>query len=117
MMHRLAAVLLLPVALASGASLQAQDRPEPGTTEAIRAATTDPRFLPASLALLPESDTVPSPSDQLGRIAGAPGELVDTAQAHAYLRALAAASPRARLVPIGRSEQGREILMLAIADE
>ncbi|MBM4220271.1 MAG: hypothetical protein FJ171_11770 [Gammaproteobacteria bacterium] len=117
MKHRLARALLLSIVLANGTSLQARDTPEPGTTEAIRAATTDPRFLPESLALLPDSATVPSPSDHLGRIAGAPGELVDTAQAHAYLRALAAASPRARLVPIGRSEQGREILMLAIADE
>ena len=55
--------------------------------------------------------------DFLGRIAGAPGELADTAKANGYLRALAAASPRARVFTIGRSEEGREILMLAIADE
>ena len=110
---------LLPVAwLALGpVALPAADQPEPGSTEAIRAATTDPRFLPAAVALMPESATVPSPYDHFGRIAGAPGEMVDTARAHGYLKALAAASPRTRILPIGRSEQGREILMIAVADE
>jgi hypothetical protein len=66
---------------------------------------------------LPESATVPSPRDFLGRIAGAPGELADTAKSHAYLRTLAAASPRVKVVTLGQSEEGRDILMLAIADE
>src|SRR6202022_2713067 len=34
-----------------------------------------------------------------------------------YARALAAASPRVRVFTIGHSEEGREILMLAIAEE
>ena len=93
------------------------DTPEPGTSEAIRAATTEARFLSPWVAFVPESASVPSPSDYLGRIAGAPGELANTAQAHGYFRKLAEASPRARALTIGRSEHGREILMLAIADE
>ena len=40
-----------------------------------------------------------------------------TEKAYAYARALAAASPRVRVFTIGHSEEGREILMLAIADE
>ena len=51
------------------------------------------------------------------RIPGAPGELVDSATAYAYSRALAAASPRVRVFTIGRSEEGRDIVLLAIADE
>ena len=42
---------------------------------------------------------------------------MDSAKAYAYCRALAAASPRVRVFTIGHSEEGREILMLAIADE
>ncbi len=38
-------------------------------------------------------------------------------KAYAYCRALAAASPRVRVFTIGRSEEGRDIFMLAIADE
>jgi len=101
----------------TASALPAADLPEPGSTAAIRAATTDPRFLPPSLAVLPDSATVPSPSDHFGRIAGAPGEMVNSSQAQGYLRALAAASPRAQVVRMGRSEQGRDIMMIAIADE
>src|SRR5207249_359306 len=45
------------------------------------------------------------------------GELVNSQTAYAYCRALAQSSPRVRLFTIGRSEEGREIVMLAIADE
>jgi hypothetical protein len=105
----LAAALLL-----AGA---APDSPEPGSAEAIAAATSDKRFLSPWVAYLPESASVPSPRVYFGRIMGAPGELVATARAHQYCRALAAASPRVRTFTIGRSEEGREILMLAVADE
>ena len=97
--------------------LAAPDTPEPGSVEAIAAATGDKRFLSPWVSYLPESATVPSPLRFLGRIAGAPGELVDSAKAYAYCRALAAASPRVRVFTIGHSEEGREILLLAIADE
>lgn len=98
--------------LAAGA-----DVPEPGTTEAIRAATTEARFLSPWVASLPDSATVPSPSDFLGRIAGAPGELASAEQAHAYFRKLAESTPRAKLILLGKTEQGRDILALAIADD
>jgi hypothetical protein len=41
---------------------------------------------------------------------------VDSAKAYAYCRVLASSS-RVRVFTIGRSEEGREILMLAVADE
>src|SRR6266481_1218977 len=93
------------------------DVPEPGSVEAIAAATGDKRFLSPWVSYLPKSATVPSPLAFLGRIAGAPGEFVDSAKAYAYCRGLASASPRVRVFTIGHSEEGREILMLAIADE
>src|SRR5450432_3270429 len=103
---------LSPAQLAS-----APDTPEAGSVEAIAAATGDKRFLSPWVSYLPQSATVPSPLRFLGRIAGAPGEFVDSAKAYAYCRALAAASPRVRVFTIGHSEEGREILLLAIADE
>src|SRR5215470_1671632 len=104
----LVSALLLAVQAASAAS---PDMVEPGSAEAIAAATTDPRFLSPWVSSLPDSPTVPSPRDFFGRIMGAPGELVDTAKADAYARALANASPRVKVFTIGRSEEGREILM------
>ena len=93
------------------------DVAEPGSIEDIAKATTEARFLSPWVAYLPASSTVPSPRAFLGRIPGAPGELVDSAKAYAYCRALAAASPRVRVFTIGRSEEGRDIILLAIADE
>ncbi|MGH9499866.1 MAG: M14 family zinc carboxypeptidase [Terriglobales bacterium] len=96
---------------------QSPDTPEPGSVEAITAATTDPHFGSPWVSYVPQSSTVPSPEKFLGRIMGAPGELLGTEKTYAYARALAAASPRVKVFTIGHSEEGREILLLAIADE
>jgi hypothetical protein len=120
MKHRsMAAALLASLALlpAAGRAEVAPDVAEPGSAEEIAAATTEARFLSPWVAYLPASATVPSPRAFLHRIPGAPGELVESAAAYAYCRALAAASPRVRLYTIGRSEEGRDIVLLAIADE
>jgi Zinc carboxypeptidase len=95
----------------------AQDTPEPGSAEEIAQATTAPQFLSPWVASLPASSSVPSPRTFLKRIPGAAGELVDSPKAYAYARALAAASPRVEIFTIGRSEEGRDIVLLAIADE
>src|SRR5437763_13933240 len=99
------------------AAAQVPDIPEPGSIQAIAAATTDPHFISPLVSYIPQSTTVPSPQKFFGRIMGAPGELVGTEKAYAYARALAAATPRVRVFTIGHSEEGREILLLAIADE
>jgi len=93
------------------------DTPEPGSTEAIAKATTDARFLSPWVASIPASSKVPSPEKFFGRIMGAPGELVNAEKAQDYLRALAEASPRVKFFSIGKSEEGRDIVMIAIADE
>ena len=93
------------------------DTPEAGSVEEIARATTESRFQSPWAAYLPASATVVSPRAYLHRIPGAPGELVDTVAAYGYCRALAGSSPRVRLFTIGRSEEGRDIVLLAIADE
>src|SRR3954462_11143338 len=95
----------------------AQQKEEPGSREAIARATTEPRFLSPWVAAVPDSDKVPSPTKYLGHIAGAPGELTHATKLYGYLRALAAASPRAHLQTIGKTEEDRDIMLVAIADE
>ncbi len=102
---------------APGAAQPGPDRPEPGSTDAIARFTTEPRFLSPWVASVPASDSVPSPTKFLGHVAGAPGELTRTSRIHAYMRALAGASPRVHVETIGRTEEGRGILLVAIADE
>jgi hypothetical protein len=117
-MVRVAIVCFLSLAwLAVNASAQNPDVPEPGSVEAIAAATTDPHFVSPWVSYVPLSGTVPSPEKFLGRIMGAPGELLGSEKTYAYARALAGASPRVRVFTIGRSEEGRDIITLAIADE
>jgi zinc carboxypeptidase len=116
-MFRLACWWILSLALVATGFAQAPDIPEPGSVEAIAAATTDPHYVSPWVSYVPKSDTVPSPEKFLGRIMGAPGELLGTEKTYAYARALAAASPRVRAFTIGRSEEGRDIILIAIADE
>ncbi len=106
--------------LASAAAHAADTSPdaaEPGSSEAIAKFTTEPRFLSSWVSYVPASATVPSPTKFLGHVAGAEGELSRTAQIYGYFRALAKATPRVRVEVIGKSEEGREILLVAVADE
>ena len=107
-----------PQAATTGAANPyAPDTPEPGSVEAIAKFTTEPRFGNPWVAYVPASETVVSPSRYLGRVVGAAGELSSTAQVYGYFRELAASSPRVRVETIGRSEEGREIILAAVADE
>jgi len=108
----LSAAMMLPAQ-----NVGSPDVAEPGSAQAIAASTTEKDFLSPWVSYLPQSSTVPSPMAFLGRIPGAPGELVGTAKTYAYCRALAAASPRVRVFVLGHTEEGREILLLAVADE
>ncbi len=94
----------------------APDRPEAGSVEKIREYTTAPEFLAESVAYVPDSDTVPSPTKVLGRIIGTPDELSRVADVHGYFRRLDEASDRVQVRVIGTSEEGREILLAVISD-
>ncbi len=111
------APVLLSSALLYAQSNVGPDVAEAGSIEEIAKATTEARFMSPWVSYLPASPTVPSPRAFLHRIAGAPGELVNVATTDAYCKALAASSPRVRMFTIGRTEEGRDIVMLAIADE
>ncbi len=106
--------LVLNLAPGSSAGL-AQDDAE--YAERIERYTTDPRFLSDLVDHLPSSETVPSPLQHFGEIIGAPNILHDTQEIYAYMRALAAASPRLEVRSIGATEEGREMIEVIIADE
>ena len=66
---------------------------------------------------LPASATVPTPLKFHGRIVGTPGELTYSKDINRYLEAIDKASDRAVLMNIGKSEEGRDMVALIIADE
>jgi hypothetical protein len=107
------------IAAASGqvGNPYAPDTPEAGSAEAIAKLTTEARFGNPWVAYVPASGKVPSPTRYLGHIVGAEGELSNTAKIYGYFRKLAETSERVRVEVIGRSEEGRDILLAAIADE
>jgi hypothetical protein len=119
-MRHFTLTLTLAAALASSPariSARTPDTPEPGSVEAIKAATTDPRFISPWVSYVPDSPGVPSPTKYLGHVVGAPGDLTRTAQLYGYYRALAAASPRVRVEAIGETEEGRELLLVIVGSE
>jgi hypothetical protein len=86
-------------------------------TQKIHAATTDPTFTSPLVDYLPASKTVPTPAKVLGDIAGAPNNLPYAEDVYKYFRLLAASSPRVQVFSIGKTEEGREMIAAAIADE
>ncbi len=85
-------------------------------TALIAADLSDSRISTDLVDHLPASATVPTPLKYLGHIIGAPGVLDHVAQIHGYLAAIAKASPRAKYWSIGKTDEGEEMVMLAIAD-
>ncbi len=128
MRTRLLPILVMAVVAsqAVAASAPGRYRPEPvdahpewdaAYTARIRAETTDPQFLTDLVDHLPASPTVPTPLAFHGYIAGAAGHLTTSAGIAAYMRALQAASPRVKVFSLGTSEEGREMILVAVADE
>ena len=86
-------------------------------TAKIKAALQDPRITTELVDHLPASDTVPTPLKYLGRYVGQPGELTYAKDIHRYYQELARVSKRARYWTIGKTEEGRDLVALAIADD
>jgi hypothetical protein len=86
-------------------------------TKKIREYTTEPFFNSPLTDYLPASDKVPTPKAVLGDVAGAPGKLPYVEEVNRYMRLLEHASPRVRVFSIGTSEEGREMIAVAVASE
>ncbi len=86
-------------------------------TRKIREYTTEPFFLSPLVDYLPASATVPTPAKELGDVAGAPGKLPYSKEVYEYMRMLEKASPRVKVYSIGTTEEGREMIAVAVASE
>ncbi len=86
-------------------------------TKKIKEYTTETFFLSPVVDYLPASKTVPTPKAVLGDIAGAPGKFPRSKDVYDYMRMLAKATPRVKVYTIGHSEEGREMIAVAVASE
>src|SRR5687767_4269694 len=86
-------------------------------TAAIKKYTTEPFFLSPLVDYMPASKTVPTPKAVLGDIAGAEGKLPYSKEVYEYMRLLEKATPRVKVFTIGKTEEGREMIAVAVASE
>ena len=86
-------------------------------TKKIKEYTTETFFLSPLVDYLPASKTVPTPKAVLGDIAGAPGKLPYSKEVYDYMRLLAKSTPRVKVHTIGTTEEGREMIAVAVASE
>lgn len=84
-------------------------------TAKIKQFTTRPVFNSPLTDYLPASKSVPTPEDALGYIAGAPNHLPYAEDVYRYMRMLAKASPRVKVFTIGHTEEGREMIAVAVS--
>src|ERR1051326_8879601 len=120
---RLILCALLLAAAATSAAAQIKPGRDPNQpvdeeyTRKIREYTTEPYFLSPLVDYLPASTNVPTPKAVIGDIAGAPGKLPYAEDVYKYMRMLEKASPRVRVFSIGTTEEGREMIAVAVASE
>jgi len=109
-----------PAPMASAANPYTRD-PKQAVDEAytkkIKEYTTAPAFTSPLVDYLPASKTVPTPSAVLKDVAGAPGILPYSGEIYQYMRMVEKASPRVKVFSIGRTEEGREMIAVAVSSE
>ena len=106
-------------ALITGPPARAQNTSanDEGYTKKIHEFTTEPFFLTNLVDHLPASATVPTPEKALGHIIGAPDTLTYSKDIYRYYRELEKSTPRVKVFNVGKTEEGREFLLIAVSDE
>jgi hypothetical protein len=90
---------------------------DPDFARAVKEWTTRPEFSSPLVDHLPKVAGVPSPLDVLGHHIGEPKKLTYYADILRYYRALAAASPRVKVLTIGKSTEGRDLVVVFVGAE
>ncbi len=113
--------LAIALSIAVPASAQyARDPKQPVDAEyaaRMKEYTTATHFTSPLVDYLPASKTVPTPKAVLGDVAGAPGKLPYSKEVYAYMRMVEKASPRVKVYSIGKTEEGREMIAVAVSSE
>lgn len=85
--------------------------------KSVKQWTTKPEFLSPLVDHLPKGGAVPSPKDVLGYHVGNPKKLTHYSKVVGYMEALQKASPRVKILNVGKTEEGRDCVTVVIADE
>ena len=118
-MHRIFGAALAAAALIAPArAALAQQKNDEEYTKQIKQFMRDPRITTELVDHLPASSTVPTPLKVLGHIIGAWGILDKSEDMNRYLASIAKAAPaRAKYWTIGKTEEGRDMIVLVVGNE
>jgi hypothetical protein len=121
--RRPAALLALCTVLALGSAAPSaqqaqQEQYDPEFARLVKQWTTKPEFLTPLVDHLPVRKGVPTPKDVLGYYVGTPKKLTYTADQQRYFRELEKALPgRVKTLVTGRTEEGRDVMVVFISSE
>src|ERR1022692_12717 len=110
------AAVFLGLAVVSVSAQSASSNDE-GYTKSERHHQPEPFCLTNLVDHLPASATVPTPEKILGHIVGAPDILTYSKDIYRYYDELAKASQRVKVFRVGKSEEGRDFVLVAVSDE
>jgi len=117
----LGAALLLPATVAAQQNVtqtrDPQQRQDADFARFYNQWTSEPRYGSPLVDHLPRVEGVPMPKDVLGYHIGTPRTLTYYEDMLRYYRALDAASPRVQIETIGRSDEGRELVVIWVSSE
>ncbi|MCC7153715.1 MAG: hypothetical protein IT161_04010 [Bryobacterales bacterium] len=99
------------------AAVYAQQKIDSSYTAKIKEYTTEPFFLTELVDHLPASDKVPTPEKFLGYVIGAPNRLTYAKDVYRFMREVEKSSARVKVMTIGKTEEGREIVVVAVSSE
>jgi hypothetical protein len=114
---RTLALSLLAAGLAIFGWAQTKQPQDEEFARLVREWTTKPEFLSPLVDHLPKAAGVPTTKDVLGYYVGMPKKLTRVSDLNRYYRALAAASKRVKIFEAGKTDEGRDCLVIAVSDE
>ena len=109
--------LLLLILFTSVLAQQPKQQMDEDFAKSIKEWTTKPEFISPLIDHLPKVDGIPTPKDVLGYHIGTPQKLTYTEGVYKYFRTLAEKSPRVKVFVAGKTDEGRDIIVVAIANE
>src|SRR6478672_4426109 len=118
MSKRYLAMALLALAATRASAQQTVDSAYSRQITALTPTDAHWKFTTELVSSLPASATVPTPLKVLGYVPGTEGRLSYVADINRYFDALAAAAPtRVKKFSLGKSEEGREQIVVAISSD
>src|SRR2546427_1210181 len=119
-----AALFVMAVTLGAGVTAQSTGKKAVGASASVsddaefarlvKEWTTRPEFISPLVDHLPKVAGIPSPKDILGHHIGEPKKLTYYGDILGYYHALASKSPRVRILPIGKTDEGRDLAVVFV---